>query len=135
MPILLRNKNRLHLDIVAAGRVFPTFGESWRMLLTFILTVIAWIFFRSSNLTQALDIIASIFSDSFIQPLQLFPKEPLILILSFMIIEWFGREQHYGLEKIGFRWPSFLRLSFYYLLAILVFVYGGKEQSFIYFQF
>jgi D-alanyl-lipoteichoic acid acyltransferase DltB (MBOAT superfamily) len=86
MPLLMRNKNRMHLDIVAAGRVFPTFGESWRMLITFILTVIAWIFFRSSNLTQAFDIIASIFSDSFIQPLQLFPIEPLVLILFFMII-------------------------------------------------
>lgn len=135
MPLLLSNKNRDHINIVAQGKLFPTVGEAGRILVTFMLTVFAWIFFRSASLTQAGEIVSSIFSYSLFQPLQLFPKEPLLLIIFFIIIEWLGRENEYGLERIGFKWPKLLRLSFYYLLTLLVFLYSGKEETFIYFQF
>lgn len=135
MPLLLSNKNRDHINIVAQGKMLPTLGEAGRILIAFTLTVFAWIFFRSATLSQAEQIITSIFSYSLFQPLQLFPKEPLVLILFFMVIEWFGREHQYALEKIGFKWPKLIRWSFYYLLTLMVFLYSGKEETFIYFQF
>ncbi|MEJ8816958.1 MBOAT family O-acyltransferase [Lacibacter sp. H407] len=135
LPLLLSNKNRDHITIVAQGKLLPSIPDAGRILLTFTLTVFAWIFFRSANLTQAWDIVSTIFSSSFLEPLQLFPKEPLLFILFFMVVEWLGREQHYALQKFGTGWPKLLRWSFYYLLAILIFMYSGKEETFIYFQF
>ncbi|HLP36088.1 MBOAT family O-acyltransferase [Lacibacter sp.] len=135
IPLLISSKNRNHLDIVAQGKAFPTITDVGKILVTFILTVIAWIFFRSTNLSQAWEIVTTIFSPSFFQPLQMLPKQPLLLISFFMMIEWVGREHHYGLEQIGIRWPKFLRWSFFYLLVLLVFIYSGEDQAFIYFQF
>jgi len=135
LPLLLSNTNRDHINIVAQGKLLPSIGDAGRILLTFTLTVFAWIFFRSANVTQAWDMISTIFSSSFLQPLQIFPKEPLLLIVFFMGIEWLGREHHYGLEKIGLKKPKIVRWSFYYLLTLLIFIYSGKQETFIYFQF
>ena len=135
IPLLISNQNRNHLDIVAQGRNFPTLHDTWKMLLTFLLTVIAWIFFRSANLSQAWDIITTIASSSFFQLPQVFPKEPILLLLFFIIIEWIGREHQHALERLGIVWPKYVRWSFFYLLILLIFIYSGEEQTFIYFQF
>ncbi|SVC13370.1 uncharacterized protein METZ01_LOCUS266224, partial [marine metagenome] len=46
LPLLLLNKNRNHLGVVAEGKLFPSLKELYSIFLTFILTVLAWIFFR-----------------------------------------------------------------------------------------
>lgn len=135
IPLLLSNKNRDHIAIVAAGKLLPSLSDVGKIAFTFFLTVIAWIFFRSANLTQAWNIVTTIFSTSLVQPLQVFPKEPLLLILFFMLIEWLGREQQFALEAFALKWNKWVRLSFYMLLVVLVFLYSGKEETFIYFQF
>lgn len=135
IPLLLSDKNRVHMGIVAQGRLFPSMGDAIRMSTTFLLTVLAWIFFRAASVTQAWEIIRSIFSLSILQPLQLLPKVLILLIAFFMFIEWMGRENHYGLEKIGFKWPKLLRWAFYSFLLLLIGMYCGSEETFIYFQF
>lgn len=52
-----------------------------------------------------------------------------------MAIEWLGRTNLYALEKIGFKWNRKIRLSFYFLITTLIFLFSGSEQEFIYFQF
>ena len=64
IPILLQNKNREHLTIVAKGSIFPTFFEMYQILRTFLLTLIAWIFFRAEDLGHALSYISGIISFS-----------------------------------------------------------------------
>ncbi|HQE12463.1 MAG TPA: MBOAT family O-acyltransferase [Flavipsychrobacter sp.] len=135
VPLLLSEKNRQHLNIVAEGRLLPTFGDTLRIGTTFILTVFAWIFFRAASVTQAWEIITSIFSSSILQPLQILPKILILLLGFFMTVEWVGREGHYGLEKIGYRWPKILRWLFYCLLLVMIAMYSGSEETFIYFQF
>src|SRR5690554_7687979 len=44
LPLLLTNRNRKHLEVVAEGEVLPSIKEFFLMLLTFGLTVFAWIF-------------------------------------------------------------------------------------------
>ena len=46
LPLLLTNNNRKNLGVVAEGKLLPSFRELFAMLITFILTVFAWIFFR-----------------------------------------------------------------------------------------
>jgi alginate O-acetyltransferase complex protein AlgI len=139
MPSILFNTNRNNLNTVAAGRVFPTISELLSMLLTFCLTVLAWIFFRSDTLQQAFTHIAGIFSPDFFSiphfthGMKSIPT--LILCLLFFIVEWFGRESKYALEHLFITKPAIVRWSFYYLLIAVIFFFGGSKQQFIYFQF
>jgi hypothetical protein len=52
-----------------------------------------------------------------------------------MIIEWFGRENQYAIEKLGIKWKRHFRWAIYYMIIIIIFWFAGKEQQFIYFQF
>ena len=139
MPLLLAKKNRSNLEIVAKGKVFPTARELAGMILTFALTVFAWIFFRAENLHTALYIIRKIFSRSLLQiPVFTGLKQGLIalaLVFIFMLIEWFGREEQYAIQRIGLKWKKPLRYGMYYLIIIAIFLFSQKEQQFIYFQF
>ncbi|MFY7839488.1 MAG: MBOAT family O-acyltransferase [Lacibacter sp.] len=135
MPLLLSNKNRDHINIVAQGKWLPSAGDAMRIVITFTLTVFAWIFFRSANLTQAWEIITTILSPSLLQSLQLLPKLVLLLVGFFILIEWVGREHHHALEKIGLKWPRPVRWGLYGVLILLIVMYSVSEESFIYFQF
>ena len=143
LPLLLSNSNRNNLDIVAKGKNFPSLKEFAMMLTTFTLTVIAWIFFRAENLTHALhyitDMTTNIFNYKFyVQTYQMLSKigfQFLYLLFIFILIEWNGREGKYALENFGVKWYKPVRYSFYYGVILLLFLYGGKEQQFIYFQF
>lgn len=139
MPSIIFNTNRNNLDIVAKGKYLPTIHESLQIGLTFTLTVFAWIFFRATNVTHAINYISEVFSSSlFTTPHFLGLKQagPIILLTTiFVIIEWFGREQLYAIANLGLKWPKPLRWSMYYLIILVIFYFTGKEQEFIYFQF
>lgn len=138
LPLLLTNNNRNNLETVAQGKLVPTLKELFFMLLTFSLTVFAWIFFRAENIGHALQYISDIFSypGSFL----LFGiywkyKTIIILISIFVFIEWLGREGQYAISNLGLKWKRPLRYAMYYAIIIAIFWFGGKEQQFIYFQF
>ncbi|WP_264549359.1 MBOAT family O-acyltransferase [Flavobacterium sp. N2820] len=139
LPLLLTNSHRNNIGIVAQGSKLPSAKELLFMLLTFGLTVLAWIFFRAENIEHALSYISQIFSSS----LFTFPEfegmikalTTIILILFFILIEWQGREKQYAIEHFGSKWKQPLRYLFYYSIIIIIFLFGGKEQQFIYFQF
>lgn len=135
LPSVLFHTNRQYLDIAAKGRLFPSVNELLHMALTFALATFAWIFFRSSSLTEAFHFISIIGSKSlFTIPQPLFAHQFLLLGL-FVCIEWLGREEPYAIAKLGQNWRTPGRWSFYYLLLFMIFFYSGKPQQFIYFQF
>lgn len=140
LPLLLSNKNRNNLDTVAQGKLFPTLKELSLILLTFGLTVFAWIFFRADSIEHAIIYISEIFSPS----LFLIPRfagiekalVTIILIILFVMIEWSGREGQYGTSKLGSTWKPWMRHTLYYLLALSIMYFGNfNENQFIYFQF
>lgn len=59
----------------------------------------------------------------------------LLLLIGFILIEWLGRKDEYGLEKFGLKWKRPVRYMFYYLLILSIFWFGNSEEEFIYFQF
>jgi D-alanyl-lipoteichoic acid acyltransferase DltB (MBOAT superfamily) len=135
MPSIIFNTNRNNIEIVAQGKFFPTFKELYSIVITFILAVIAWIFFRAENLEHAINYISRIISNpSFLTELKV-RGDLIFLILFFTIIEWFGREEQFALAKIGLNWKSPIRYVFYFTIIITLFWFGGKEQQFIYFEF
>jgi D-alanyl-lipoteichoic acid acyltransferase DltB (MBOAT superfamily) len=138
LPLLLRQKNRVHVDTVAENRWWPSLRELFSMGATFTLTTFAWIFFRAATLEDAFYYVSGIFSNSKIPNPYGFSNTHKILILcilSFMVFEWFGRRNEYAIQKLGLNRPAIFRYSFYYGLVILIFLLGAKQQSFIYFQF
>ena len=62
-------------------------------------------------------------------------KNTLILIIFFIVVEWLGRSEQYAIESCGMKWKKIYRWSFYFVIIALIFVFNGKEQQFIYFQF
>lgn len=135
LPLLLTNKNRNHLGFVAENKILPSIKESFSMLTTFFITVIAWVFFRADNITQAIDINTRIFSKSVLNSPELPSKITLLLILFFLFIEWLGRKNEFGIEKFKIYQQKVFSWGFYALIIILIFIFSGQEQEFIYFQF
>jgi D-alanyl-lipoteichoic acid acyltransferase DltB (MBOAT superfamily) len=116
----------------------------FRMLLTFSLTVIAWIFFRSPTIAGAGRTLREIASRSlFVNPLPILRSVGLLttvayaaLAIAFLLaLEWLQRDKRYALE-LGERaalvtWPA-CALVF---VITLLFRYTGASLDFIYFQF
>lgn len=135
LPLLLLKKNRNNLNTVAEGRYLPSLKELLSMIVTFGLTVFAWIFFRAVDVSHAFAFIKNIFTGSLFTIPGIFPVSSYIIIAFFLLIEWLGRNQQYALEKFAMNRPAAFRWSFYYFLAICIFWYSGSDQPFIYFQF
>ena len=108
-------------------------------MVTFGLTVLAWIFFRAKNLEHAANYITEIFSTSLFTIPKFAERElaltTAILIVFFVLIEWQGREGQYAISDLGSQWKRPLRHAFYYALIFAIFWFMWQEQQFIYFQF
>lgn len=139
LPLFLLDLNRNNLDVIAQNSALPSIRNAFSMLATFGITVIAWIFFRADNVTQAITMIIDIFSPSLFSTPD-FPgmgRAAMILpfLIFFLYVEWVERRQKFALENFGLSWPRFLRWIFYILIAASIPMFGVKEQQFIYFQF
>ena len=144
LPLLLTNSNRNNIETIAKGRLIPSFKEVFFTLLTFGLTVFAWIFFRAENISHALLFIQDMFTgltnkEGYIESFNLIYWDigyalPFMLLV-FIFTEWLGRESQFALQNIFSRWKWPLRYLLYYAIIMAIFWFSGKEQQFIYFQF
>lgn len=148
LPLLLSNKNRNNIEIIAQGKFLPTLKEACSVLITFSLTVLAWVFFRAESLTHAINYIYSMLSGLMTKSgivaafnfvyWEIYWKEGLLIFVFlafFLLIEWIGREDEHAIAKLGSQWKPFFRWSFYYGIILCIALYGGKGGEFIYFQF
>ncbi len=140
IPSFLSGSNRNYLGVVALGKVFPSIKEAFQIFITFLLTCLAWIFFRAANVWEAGDYIRRIFSfKSFaMEELEIAGFSdftwflgPLIILLQ--MTEWKNRSRQYGLAFISKN--IIIRWGFYILIILFLIQYWGSEQDFIYFQF
>lgn len=135
LPLLLTHRNRSHLDVVASHSRWPSIKSFLSMLGTFVLTTIAWIFFRAENMHQAILYIKGLFNKSLFSIPEIRPTNILVLLMIFIWIEWLGRRDLYAIETLGLKWKRPLRLAFYYIVVIIIFLFSKNEKTFIYFQF
>ena len=139
IPSILFNTNRNNIEIVAKGKYFPTIKEFLSMCLTFCLIAFSWIFFRSENMVEAISYITHMFSNSlFKMPYFLgisLATPTFILIVFFFFIEWIGREEPYAIASLFKNKSKAYRIAWYYFLLLLIFLFAGSTQQFIYFQF
>ena len=144
LPLMLRNKNRNHIEIVAMNSALPSLKEAFQILTAFILTCFAWIFFRADSISHAVEYLSSMFSgltsmSSYLQTLDILYDDIgiglLAVLFSFIGIEWVGRRDQYAIANFGLRWKWPLRYAFYYSIILLIFWFEADDQQFIYFQF
>lgn len=135
IPLLLANKNRVHTNNAAEGKLFASVKEFAQISTTFFLTLIAWVFFRSDSLAIAFNYLKGMFNKSFFTLPQVHSIYTLGLILVLIIVEWLQRSKQHALMFDGITLPRVVRWSFYYGIIIVIAMFGGKQQEFIYFQF
>ncbi len=139
LPLILFKKNRTHLNVVAQGRLLPSWKELIQMAVCFFLCVVAWVVFRSENISMAFQYLQEMSSPSLLELPHHFGGYPAlrtaIIIIVFMIIEWIGRENQYGIEQLGMHWQPLFRYFLYLTIIVSIFWFSTEPQQFIYFQF
>ena len=137
IPLLLLGRNRNNLDVIAQNSSLPKLREFVGMVFTFLITVFAWIFFRSNSIHEAIEYIKNIFNSSFFEMPQLTTKEFIVFVFVFFLflVEWMGRRKNYGIEEIHLQFPKVITWSLYLLIMLCIAIYAGTPQEFIYFQF
>jgi len=139
MPLMLLNKNRINTDVVAQGKQLPTLKELLNILITFNLTLVAWVFFRAESVADALSYLSKIFSSSLFTTSLILPLDFMIIILIFLLIEWFNREREHPLSfsmVSDKKWIPFLRVAGVCILIWSIILWGVFDnKEFIYFQF
>ncbi|MGI6495203.1 MAG: MBOAT family O-acyltransferase [Kiritimatiellia bacterium] len=132
LPLLLVNRNRKHLNIVAHDRKFPTLTETLQMCLTFLLVSVGWVFFRAPSVSDAFGYLERICSPSvFTLPRHFLSALPWILIL--VVAEWFQRRQPHAL--IVDVLPRVARWGLYMAICLICLAKYNQSAVFIYFQF
>jgi alginate O-acetyltransferase complex protein AlgI len=145
IPLLLTKKNRVNFSFQDDNKPLPSLKDLLNMFLTFILVSLAWIFFRSENVTNAIDYINNLFRGLFVfnQYISFYnylywnvEKEFIGFVIFMFIIEWKARNKNHALEKIGYSCNGLIRFLIYTFILLSVFFYiRPTNQTFIYFQF
>ena len=139
LPLILMEKNRKYTNTVAENKRLPNIKEVFQMGSTFLLITLTWVFFRSDSIEQAFTYFKGL------ADMSLFSLPPtenmlilkcLIFISGMLIVEWIGRNNRFGLEKIAITWKKPLRWACYLFIVILILLSVKAEGTpFIYFQF
>jgi alginate O-acetyltransferase complex protein AlgI len=134
IPQLILKTNRKNINIVAENRMLPSLKEVASMLVTFILVCFAWIFFRAESLSHAFHILSSIFSKTLFTKPRGVSFISLTFVTLLIVIEWVSRTKVHPLQffethSVKKRW------LIYYSILIILFLFGGQQTEFIYFQF
>lgn len=134
LPLLLLNKNRKNTNNIAEGKFLPSFKDLLKILTTFLITSLTWVFFRAPNVETAFNYLKNIFSNTLFYTVQLSIK-PFLFIVILLLVEWIQRNYKHGLTLNSEKITKPIRWSIYLILVFLILSYGAEKQEFIYFQF
>ncbi|MBO4825681.1 MAG: MBOAT family protein, partial [Prevotella sp.] len=117
--------------LVIAWRYLPLRS----ILLTFLLTAVGWVLFRSSCLNEAVAYLQrmGILLASFDFGTITYGKLALLWCVLLVAVEWLQRRREHPLQLDAL--PVAMRWTVYYVLFFVIFFARGEEQTFIYFQF
>ena len=143
--LILLNRNTKYEHVVAYDRGLPSFKEWGQMLLVFALATIGWMMFRADNMTQFINYTARMCSTDLFSMPKLQGNTILFMNIALMfVIEWFMRRQKHGFDfsyqprsnkpcnKLLY---TAQRYTLYTLIVILILLFGGHTENFIYMYF
>lgn len=140
VPLFIFNQNRKNLIPIQTRFLMPSFRDAISILITFGLTLLAWIFFRSDSVQDAFHYISLIFSVSLFSMPDIDNFSGALLSLGFIGImlfaEWTGRTYLHPLEEMRWCRPRWSRWAVYIMLIAAIGLFMQTEETpFIYFQF
>jgi D-alanyl-lipoteichoic acid acyltransferase DltB (MBOAT superfamily) len=133
LPLILLGKNRKYTNLIAEGRILPTWKELGQMLTTFVLVTVGRIMSRSENITNAFDYTRRIFTH-WNNPFTHNVLITIVYIAIMLVIEWIQRDKDHALDLSGIQ-SHLIKYTIYYALIILMILAYNSSENFIYFQF
>ncbi|AWK02977.1 membrane-bound O-acyltransferase family protein [Flavobacterium crocinum] len=134
LPLLLSNSNRNNIDSIVLKWNLDSVKVLFSILTTFLLTCVAWIFFRAKTITDAVLYLKRIVTnkDFAFQYLdnERYNYELLLMVGVFVLVEWNNKTK---VEPISGK-RSMLKMVLA-ILAIIAFGTYSDYKEFIYFQF
>lgn len=136
VPSYILGSNRKYTGaIVAENSWFPSLKEALQIVITFFFVVLAWVFFRSDNLTVAAEYLIIMFTKFDFPPTY---KNGLYSAGSSLILDWMFRKD----ERLSFPFLKEVNKKIILLLeivSVILVVYlislNSNSGQFIYFQF
>lgn len=105
------------------------------LLANFFLASVAFVFFRSPNITVAINILAKMFSFVPDSDFQSIIGLKIVFLIIFLVIEILNRKKSFPLFQMEKSIPTIFRWAFYYSLIFLIIRFSGPKVEYIYFQF
>ena len=137
--LILLNRNTKYEHVVACDKALPSLKELGQMVLVFALATFGWMMFRADNMTQFIDYIARMCSANLLSMPRLQGNTILFMNIALMfVIEWFMRRQKHGFDfQSRSNKPVYTaqRYTLYTLIFILILLFGGHTENFIYMYF
>ncbi|WP_313781236.1 MBOAT family O-acyltransferase [Flagellimonas oceanensis] len=140
LPLFYLNVNRNHLEninLFASPKNF--LNDSVKIVITFLLVIIGWVFFRSETLSDSLLYLQKMFFEfsggAYEHPLGYRMIDYFFLLLFFICYEYRIRKDER--RPFNFKWKS-VRFAAYTLVVFLLLLFyddSMNNRSFIYFQF
>jgi D-alanyl-lipoteichoic acid acyltransferase DltB (MBOAT superfamily) len=133
IPQMIRGPRRQTAQI-AQGRLLPTLTELRRMLVTFLLVMFGWVFFRADSLRHATGLLTQTVRRPWFGGSHGSYLPVLAVCAALLAWEWWQRTRPHALDIA--RLPTAVRWAIYYLIVILIFWYGVTSNvPFIYVKF
>lgn len=139
--LILLNRNAKYEHVVAYDKTFPTLKEFGQMILVFALATFGWMMFRADNMTQFIDYAARMCSADILSMPDMSGYAILFCNIALMfVMEWFMRRQKHGFD-FSYQQRSdkplsvATRYTLYALIFILILLFGGHTENFIYMYF
>jgi len=134
LPMTLKKRHPRFIGTAGKGRIFASFKESKAMLVTFISTSIAWVFFMADSFSQAFGLLGRIVTNPY-SGLGYTSYLPMLLAcVLLLVLEWFQRKKEFFLQIENF--PLIARWAVYYVSILVILVFGAfGSTEFIYTQF
>lgn len=138
IPLILRGTFNKKKKLLQQKRIFTPI-EFFKILRLFVLVMLTFIMFRADTVSHAFDYYGRLFSRSLFS----FPSivgtfqasYTLVFVFAMLIVEWKNQEKEFPLLSFGLTWKKPTRFLMYYLILVVIFVFGSVGHDFIYFQF
>ena len=135
ISLLLIRRNRSYKGTSIVQNSTSTQIVGLKIIGTFCLISLGWIFFRAQDLAQAQLIISKIFSASLFQPIEVVTPLPFIFVAILIVVEWSNKSYPHVLSNLNERCSAFWRWSIYLVLGFTILLFKGDQKPFIYFDF
>ena len=116
----------------------PKLKDFWKMLLNYVLVSFGFILFYADSVAEAFRFFSGVLSPSILSlPDMPVKKVTLLFILIVLVLEWVTRKREHPLQLPvdGIFRHTAVRYLLYAAIALLLFVFAGEVETFIYFKF